>query len=85
MGDDTRGTMYDEVLFRLKAAYKNIKDTGYDIWYDDGKRITKMAYAIDDETEVVANIVHNDNGGIKIIINVNNLDVIPPNYYGNAR
>jgi hypothetical protein len=44
-----------------------------------------MAYAIDDETEVVANIVHNDNGGIKIIINVNNLDVIPPNYYGNAR
>lgn len=85
MGDDTRGTMYDEVLFRLKAAYKNIKDTGYDIWYDDGKRITKMAYAIDDETEVIANIVHDDNGGIKIIINVNNLDVIPPNYYGNAR
>ena len=85
MGDDVSGLMYDDVLFRLQAAYKNIKDTGYDIWYDDGKRITKTPYHIDDDTEVVANIVHDNNGEIKIIINVNNLDVIPPNYYGNTR
>lgn len=84
-GDDNTGVMYDDVLFRLKAAYKDIKNTGYDIWYDDGKRITKNGFSIDDDTEIVANIVHDKSGGIKIIIHVNNLDVIPPNYYGNTR
>ena len=84
-GDDNTGVMYDDVLFRLKAAYKDIKNTGYDIWYDDGKRITKKGFSIDDDTEIVANIVHDKSGGIKIIIHVNNLDVIPPNYYGNTR
>lgn len=84
-GDDNTGVMYDDVLFRLKAAYKDIKNTGYDIWYDDGKRITKSGFSIDDDTEIVANIVHDKSGGIKIIIHVNNLDVIPPNYYGNTR
>ena len=84
-GDDNTGVMYDDVLFRLKAAYKDIKNTGYDIWYDDGKRITKNGFSIDDDTEIVANIVHDKSGEIKIIIHVNNLDVIPPNYYGNTR
>lgn len=84
MADEIRGTLYDDALFRLKAAYKDIVKTGYDIWYDDGKRISKMPYTIDDDTEVVANIVA-DGSSYKIIINVNNLDVIPPNYYGNVR
>ena len=84
-GDDNTGTMYDDVLFRLKAAYKDIVDTGYDIWYDDGKRITKMAFSIDNDQEVMANIVSDKNGGIKIIIHLDNVDPIRPNYYGNVR
>lgn len=84
MADEIRGTLYDDALFRLKAAYKDIVKTEYDIWYDDGKRISKTPYKIDDDTEVVANIV-SDGGSYKIIIHVNNLDVIPPNYYGNVR
>ena len=85
MADDNDGFMYDEVLFRMSGTYGNIKQTGFQLWYDDGKRITKSGFSIDDDTEIVANIVHDKSGGIKIIIHVNNLDVIPPNYYGNTR
>lgn len=88
MPDDNIGLIYDDVLFRVKTAYKNLVSTGYEIWYDDGKRITKTPYNIADDTEVVANIVStNKTSGTayKIIININNIDVIPPNYYGNTR
>ena len=84
-GDYNIDTMYDDVLFRLSAAYKDIVDTGYDIWYDDGRRITKMPFSIDNDQEVMANIVSDKNGGIKIIIHVDNLEPIRPNYYGNTR
>jgi len=84
MQDDNVGMLYDEALFRLKAAYKNIINTGYDIWYDDGKRITKTPFSISDDTEVIANIVSTGDS-YKIIINVDNVDMIPSNYYGNVR
>lgn len=85
---DDELNMYDDVLFRVKATYKDFVETGYEIWYDDGKRITQTPFKIDDNTELVANIVSsNTNNAVayKIIININNLDVIPPNYYGTAR
>lgn len=85
--DDTFN-VYDDVLFRVKATYKDFVETGYEIWYDDGKRITQTPFKIDDDTELVANIVssNTDNAvAYKIIININNLDVVPPNYYGTAR
>lgn len=80
--------MYDDVLFRIESKYKDLKALGYEIWYDDGSRITRTPIEIDDDTDVVANIVvdHNTSpASYKIIININNLDVIPPNYYGNTR
>jgi hypothetical protein len=60
---------------------------GYELWYDDGKRITRTAPNISTDTEIIANIVadENDPAAYKLIINTNNLDVIPPNYYGNTR
>lgn len=84
MDDNNVGMLYDDALFRIKAAYKKIIETGYDIWYDNGKRITKMEIDIDDDTEVLANIVKSGDS-YKVIININNIDAIPPNYYGNMR
>lgn len=83
-GNDGEPIMRDHVLFRLKAAYKDIKNSGYDIWYDDGKRITKTPINIDNNTECVANFVKSNNS-YKVIINIDNLDVIPPNYIGTLR
>ena len=89
MTDDNVGVMYDEALFRIQTTYQTLLDTGYEIWYDDGKRITQTPFDIDPTTNVVANVVSNDSSSsssaYKIIININNLDVIPPNYVGNAR
>ena len=85
MGDDNIGSLYDDALFRLKAAYKNIKNTGYEIWYDNGKRITRNpSFDIDDDTEVIANVVSNGSS-YKIIINIENVDNgYPLGYYGNV-
>lgn len=82
-GNDGEPILYDDVLFRLKAAYKDIKNAGYDIWYDNGERITKTAIDIADDTEVIANFVI-ANGSYKIIVNIDNIDIIPPNYIGNV-
>ena len=82
-GNDGEPILYDDVLFRLKAAYKDIKNVGYDIWYDNGERITKTAIDIADDTEVIANFVI-ANGSYKIIVNIDNIDIIPPNYIGNV-
>lgn len=83
--DDSVGLIRDEVLFRLRTAYKNIKTKPYDIWYDDGKRITmRPSFDIDDDDEVMANVV-SDGNTYKIIINVENVvSKYPPGYYGNA-
>lgn len=86
--DDNSGVMYDDALFRVESTYQNIIDTGYEIWYDDGKRITRTPPDISSDTKVIANIIstkENNSVAYKIIINTNNLDIIPPNYYGNTR
>lgn len=77
-------SLYDDALFRFKTAYKNIVDTGYDIWYDNGKRITKMNIDIDDDTEVIVNIVKSGDS-YKAIININNIDNNQSTYYGNVK
>ena len=59
--DDNKGFIYDEAIFRLKAPYKNVKETGYELWFDTGKRISRNPFDIDDDTEVMANIVRNKN------------------------
>ena len=85
--DDNIGMMYDEAIFRIKGTYGDILASGYEIWYDDGKRISRTPIDIPNDTEVVVNIVSDPNNpaAYKLIINTNNLDVIPPNYYGNTR
>ena len=87
MKDDNIGFMYDDALFRVKTTYENLINAGYEVWYDDGKRITRTAPNISSDTEIIANIIKDENNptAYKLIINTNNLDVIPPNYYGNTR
>jgi hypothetical protein len=65
---------------------------GYDVWYDDGKRLFQNpTFKCSQDTVVVANVVQtkpkheNQSPAYKIIINVRNLAVIPPNYYGNVK
>ena len=84
-GNNGEPILRDHVLFRLKAAYKDILDSGYEVWYDDGKRITKTPIDIDRDTECIANFVKSNLGTYKVIINIDNLDVIPPNYIGTLR
>lgn len=82
--DDGLMTIRDEAIFRLKAAYKNIINCGYEIWYDNKKRITKKpSFDIDDDTEVIADIVKAGDS-YKAIINIEDVDNgYPPGYYGN--
>lgn len=79
-----KSILCDEALFRIKTTYSTLLETGYEIWYDDGKNITNESFNIEPETLVVADIVYNSDSSFpayKIIININNLDVTPPNYY----
>jgi hypothetical protein len=93
MKDNNTDLMYDEALFRVQATYQELLNSGYEIWYDDGKKITKTTptFEIDNSTKIVANIVstNNDNTteqeAYKIIVNIDNLDPLPPNYVGNGR
>lgn len=83
--DTTDGMLYDDAQFRMVCTYEKIKSLGYDIWYDDGKQITKTPFLnLQNETKIIANLVKNKSSeAYKIIINKNNIDV--DNYYGNKR
>lgn len=85
LADDNVGMMYDDVLFRLAAKYSDLKGKGYDMWYDDGKRITQApSFTVDDNAEVIANVVKSE-GTLRIIVNVENVkNDIPEGYYGNT-
>lgn len=84
--DENMNFIYDGATFRLKGKYSALKNTDYDLWYDDGNRITQTPFAIDDDTEVTGDLFYDkDDEKNILIIHVNNVDVIPPNYYGNVR
>lgn len=85
---------HDEPVFRLKAKYSKLLSLGYEVLYDDGKSISHIAPdGISPDTEIVANLVEDQRASsdpqspvaYKLIINIDNLDVIPPNYVGNVR
>ena len=85
IADNNVDMMYDEALVRMEGLYKDIKQTGYKLWYDDGKRITmNPSFPIDDNENVAGNFVKRDNEYI-VIINTNNIEShYPPGYYGNV-
>lgn len=84
--DDNTNILHDEAIFRIKATYEKLRNLGYEVWYDDGKSITKRPLPIPYDEKVVANIVKSSNSSTspsayKIIINKQNTD----SYYGNTR
>ena len=71
--DDNAGLIHDEAIIRANTTYQYIKQLGYDIWFDDGNKITKNEpSAITDSSEVVATISY-VNGNYNIIIPVKNI------------
>lgn len=84
--DDNTNILHDEAIFRIKATHEKLRNLGYEVWYDDGKSITKRPLPIPYDEKVVANIVKSSDSSTspsvcKIIINKQNTD----SYYGNTR
>ena len=78
----------------MRGTYQKLLSLGYEVLYDDGKRLTHEApVGISPNTKIVANLVETQKESsdpqtpvaYKLIINIDNLDVIPPNYVGNVR
>jgi hypothetical protein len=86
--EDFNKFIYDDALFRIKTTYAKIKQTGYDIWYDSGQRVTQTPFSwLVDTDVIVGNLVFNKNtNSYNIIIPKNNVNPNPyGNYVGNAR
>jgi hypothetical protein len=91
IADNNVGLLHDEAIFRMQATYQTILNLkGYEILYDNGETISHTPPGIiDPSTKIIAQIISNEDTSsfdkaYKIIINTYNLDVIPPNYYGNT-
>jgi len=53
--------LYDEIIVRRRAAYKKVKELGYDIIFDTGKYITKFPMNVPgDDDKVVFSIYEKD-------------------------
>lgn len=88
MKDENIMHLHDEAIFRVQTTYGVLLNSGYELWYDDGKRITGIPFdGLTNETKVIANIVYNNSNpsatAYKVIINAMNTSVYPSNYYGN--
>jgi hypothetical protein len=83
--DDNTNFMYDDAIFRIRTTYRNLLNTGYDIWYDTGTELTKEPFEIGMNDKVLANMIP-DGAAYKIIIPFENVgdSKIPPNYVGNV-
>jgi hypothetical protein len=72
--DDNVGLIHDEAIIRANTTYGYIKQFGYDIWFDDGNKITKNEPDdITDESEVVATLSY-VNGTYNVIIPIKNIN-----------
>ena len=77
-GDKSNFTMNDEAIIRPVTTYAYLKSLGYDIWFDDGNRITKNEPSnITDESVITANMVQDNSTSpvsYKIIIPIENIE-----------
>ena len=83
--DDNRDIIYDDAIFRMKATYQTLLNTGYEILYDDGTKITNEPFeGLNYSDKIIANLVPSG-VAYKIIIPYENVgdSKIPPNYVGN--
>lgn len=72
--DDEVAAMYDEAVIRAQGTYAYIKQLGYDIWFDDGNRITKnKPDTLTDDSILTVNLIPSENT-YKIIIPIENIE-----------
>ena len=83
--DNVTPFIYDEAIFRIKSTYQQLKNSPYDLWFDDGKRITQTPFkSLSNSDEVTGNLIYDENNSrYMIIIPKNNVN--PDYYYGNTR
>ena len=90
MADANLNIFHDEVLFRVESTYQQLINTGYEIWYDDNKHLSRDPFpGIRASSKVIADIIPQDSSSsstaYKIIININNIqDVTKKKFYGNV-
>ena len=73
MADDNTTMMYDDAIFRLRGTYSKLKNSGYELWFDDGTWITTTPFStLTDDSIVIGNLVQSGNT-YRIIINKENI------------
>lgn len=81
--DNNVGFLRDEAIVRLKMTYATLLSRGFEVWYDDGIKITRTPFSgLTNDTIVIANFVAKGNT-YKAILHKSNIN--PDNYYGNKR
>ena len=73
--DNEVGFIHDEAIIRMTSTYGYIRQMGYEVWFDDGNRISKnKPDTVTDDTEMTINLVQDTtNNTYKIIIPLVNI------------
>ena len=67
-GMKEKSTMYDDAIIRVEATYQYIKSLGYEIYFDNGKKITSTEpNTITDDSKVLGTLVRKENAYAMII------------------
>lgn len=68
MGDHGLKSMYDGMIVRHRVAYKKIRNMGYEIWFDTGKKVTKYPEQIPGDNDKVIFSLYPENDTYKVHI-----------------
>ena len=72
--DNNINFIYDDVIIRAQMRYDDMKTLGYEIWFDDGNRITQnRPDGLEDDSEVIGNLVNDSMNTYKFIISTKNI------------
>ena len=73
--DNNINFIYDDVIIRAQMRYDDMKTLGYEIWFDDGNRITQnRPDGLEDDSEVIGNLVNDSMNTYKFIISTKNIN-----------
>lgn len=68
VGDIGLMGVHDEMQVRRRVAYKKVKELGYDIIFDTGKRVTKFPENLPDDEDKVVFSLYEHNGSYQVRI-----------------
>lgn len=73
--------LHDEMIVRYETTFLNVKNTGYEIWYDYKGKISRTPWDIPNDKKVNFTIIKD--GVTRVIIDCNSFtDIDPPNFIG---